>query len=235
MNDKLKAFIDRFMDWVNGHGAPAAACLLLLVGLQASAAIAPDRLTLKYNALIGGGVAGNSTFKFDIGSGASNPGLSYQHSDTSLVLNKPVLRFGSGASANQILEADIGNGATNPKVRYNVTSLKFEVSNDGTNYYQIGTDGGTATAISALNIDWSLGNVYTKTLAANSTFTFSNLKVGAIVVRLTNTASNYTVTWPVSVLWSGGTPPVQTVGAKSDVYTFVYDGTTVYGSVVQNF
>lgn len=93
-----------------------------------------------------------------------------------------------------------------------------------------------ASAISASDIDWSTllktGGVYTKTLGANTTFTFSNLAVGTIVVRLTNTASNYTVTWP-TVKWPGGVAPTMSTGARSDVYTFVYDGTNVFGSYVQ--
>jgi hypothetical protein len=52
-------------------------------------------------------------------------------------------------------------------------------------------------------------------------------------VRLTNTASNYTVTWP-TVKWSGGAAPTMTTGAKTDIYTFIYDGTDVFGSAVQN-
>lgn len=97
----------------------------------------------------------------------------------------------------------------------------------------------TSSAISASDIDWSTlaasGGIYTKTLGANTTFTFSSKAVGqTIVVRLTNTASNYTVTWP-TVKWPAGSTPTQTVGAKADVYTFIYDGTDVYGSAVQNF
>lgn len=96
------------------------------------------------------------------------------------------------------------------------------------------------SAIGASDIDWSLiktnSGLYTKTLSANTTITFSNQTAGqTIIVRLTNTASNYTVTWPGSVLWSGGTAPVQTIGAKSDVITLIYDGTNTYGSSVQNF
>lgn len=92
-----------------------------------------------------------------------------------------------------------------------------------------------STTISALAIDWSTGLVFKKTLGANSTFTFSNTKDGqTIVVALTNTASNYTVTWP-TVSWSGGSAPTQTIGAKTDVYTFIKIGSTIYGSVVQNF
>lgn len=90
------------------------------------------------------------------------------------------------------------------------------------------------SAISASAIDWSLGNVFTKTLGANTTFTFSNNTNGqTIVVRLTNTASNFTVTWP-TVRWAGGTPPTMSPGAVSDVYTFIYDGSNFYGSAVQN-
>lgn len=94
------------------------------------------------------------------------------------------------------------------------------------------------SAISASDIDWSTlkisSGLYTKTLSANTTFTFSNRTAGqTIMVRLTNTASNYTVTWP-TVKWTGGVAPTMTTGAKSDIYTFVYDGTDVFGSVVQN-
>lgn len=96
----------------------------------------------------------------------------------------------------------------------------------------------TVNAVSALDIDWNAGDHHTKTLSANTTFTFSNLpasgKSKIITVRVQNTASNYTVTWP-TVVWAGGSAPTQTVGAKSDIYTFLAEGSTVYGSVNQNF
>ncbi len=88
-----------------------------------------------------------------------------------------------------------------------------------------------AIAVSAMAIDWSLGSVFTKTLAAGAnTFTFSNQASGmVIVVRVTGAAS--TLTWP-TVLWAGGVAPTQTASGK-DVYTFVHDGTDIYGSVIQ--
>lgn len=103
----------------------------------------------------------------------------------------------------------------------------------------LATSGSATSAISSSDIDWSTlyksGGLYTKTLSGNTTITFSNRTAGqTIVVRLTNTASNYTVTWP-TVKWPSGSTPTMTVGAKSDVYTFIYDGTDVFGSVVQNF
>lgn len=92
------------------------------------------------------------------------------------------------------------------------------------------------SVISGTDIDWSLAKTYSKTLSANTTFTFSNDTDGqTIVVAITNTAGNYTVAWPAAVQWSGGTEPVQTTGAFTDVYTFVKIGSTVYASVVQNF
>ena len=97
------------------------------------------------------------------------------------------------------------------------------------------------STISGTTIDWStLKNVdglYTKTLSANTTFTFSNMTAGqTIVIALTNTASNYTVTWPAGAKWPGGTAPTQTVGAKTDVYTCkAYDSSNAYCNYVQNY
>ena len=89
--------------------------------------------------------------------------------------------------------------------------------------------------ISASDVAWVNGSTYTKTLGANTTFTFSGSSSGdTITVALTNTASNYTVTWP-TVVWPGGVAPVQTVGAKTDIYSFKKVGSTIYGSVIQNF
>jgi hypothetical protein len=97
---------------------------------------------------------------------------------------------------------------------------------------------GTDANVTAAAIDWATSTSFYKTLAANTTFTFSNSVPGQqIVVAITNTASNYTVAWPASptLKWSGGSAPTQTIGAKTDVYTFVNVGGVIYGSVVQNF
>jgi len=98
------------------------------------------------------------------------------------------------------------------------------------------TDSYAATqVISGTEIDWSLANTFSKTLTANTTFTFTNTTDGhTILVALTNTASNYTVTWP-SISWKDSQAPVQTVGAKTDLYTLTKIGAAIYGAVVQNF
>lgn len=93
----------------------------------------------------------------------------------------------------------------------------------------------TSNLITASNIDWSLGNSFYKALGANTVFTFSNSADGhTIVVGLTNTTQNWTVTWPNHVKWAGGSQPTQTTGNKMDVITFTQIGGTIIGNSVQN-
>jgi hypothetical protein len=92
------------------------------------------------------------------------------------------------------------------------------------------------SAIAASNIDWSSlfkkGGLYTKTLVANTTFTFSNATAGqTIVVRIIN-GSSWTLTWP-TVKWQDGTPPVMSA-SNSAIFTIIYDGTNYFGSYVLN-
>lgn len=92
-----------------------------------------------------------------------------------------------------------------------------------------------SSAIAASNIDWSLSYTFRKTLSANTVFTFSNEQDGkTIVVAITNTAGNFTASWPAAVQWANGSEPVLTLGAKTDVFTFVNFNGTIYGSAVQN-
>jgi hypothetical protein len=86
--------------------------------------------------------------------------------------------------------------------------------------------------ISALDINWNNTHFY-KTLSANSVFTFSNVLDGrTIIVAITNTASNYTVTWP-TVDWGSAGAPTQRTGAVTDIYTFTRINGTIYGSARQ--
>lgn len=145
------------------------------------------------------------------------------------------LKAGSATAATAPLKLTSGTVLTTPEAgALEYDGAFFYGTNSTPTRQRIATDA-NAAAIAALDIDWRLSAVHSKTLGANTTFTFSNADDGkTIVVAVTNTASNYTVTWP-AVSWSGGTAPVQTVGAKTDVYTFVKIGATIYGSVVQNF
>ena len=96
---------------------------------------------------------------------------------------------------------------------------------------------GNITAVAALDIDCSVGNYFTKTIDANSTFTFSNApssRAYAFTLELTHTSG--TVTWPTSVKWAGDTAPTLTTG-KTHLFTFVTDdgGTRWRGVAQTNF
>ena len=82
----------------------------------------------------------------------------------------------------------------------------------------------TAEAVAALDIDLSLGNYFTKTINANSTFTFSNPPAsgtaGSFTLELTHTSG--TVTWPASVKFPLDTAPTLTAG-KTHIFVFVTD------------
>lgn len=95
-----------------------------------------------------------------------------------------------------------------------------------------------AEAVSALDIDLSTGNYFTKTISANSTFTFSNPPssgtVGSFTLELTHTSG--TVTWPTSVKFPADTAPTLTTG-KTHLFVFVTDdgGTRYRGAALADY
>lgn len=95
----------------------------------------------------------------------------------------------------------------------------------------------TATAsIAAVDIDWSAADYFEKTLTGSVTLTFSNQRKGqCIMIDITNTTSNYTVTWPANVRWPSDTTPTATIGSKSDMTSCCYNGTVTKCSSVQSF
>ena len=95
-----------------------------------------------------------------------------------------------------------------------------------------------AEAVSALDIDLSTGNYFTKTINGNSTFTFSNTPasgtVGSFTLELTHTSG--TVTWPSSVKFNADTAPTLTTG-KTHLFFFVTDdgGTRYRGAALVDY
>lgn len=87
----------------------------------------------------------------------------------------------------------------------------------------IGSQKSGIVAVADLNIDCSLGNYFTKTISASSTFTFSNvpsLRAYAFVLEVNHTSGS--ITWPASVRWPGSTTPTLTTG-KTHLFVFVTD------------
>jgi len=80
-------------------------------------------------------------------------------------------------------------------------------------------------------IDWSLSNVFFNVIAANKTFTFTNMVNGkTIVVIIKNTSGGaITPTFPTA-LFSGALPTV--ASGTENVYTFIRSNSKTYVSVV---
>ena len=91
-----------------------------------------------------------------------------------------------------------------------------------------------STAVSASDVDLSTGSYFTKTLSANTTFTFSNPPASGTAFGFTlkvTAGGTHTLAWPASVDWPGGTAPDAPASGETDVYVFytVDGGTTWYG------
>lgn len=103
--------------------------------------------------------------------------------------------------------------------------------------YVNGAYQGNVSAVAALNIDCSTGNYFTKTINANSTFTFSNAPTSrAYGFTLELTVTSGTVTWPASVRFPGGASPILTAG-KTHLVMFVTDdsGTRWRGAALTDY
>jgi hypothetical protein len=93
-------------------------------------------------------------------------------------------------------------------------------------------------AIASTAIDWSLAEFQTKSISANTTFTFSGItaaKAQALVLLLT-ISSGAAPTWPAAVKWAGGIIP--TLGNGTHLLGLVtFDGGTTIEAVLsgQNY
>ena len=89
----------------------------------------------------------------------------------------------------------------------------------------------------AATIDWSAGNVFTKTVVADTAFSFTNVRDGqTIIVCIKQGGSGGNAVGFFGVVWSGGVAPVATATAgKSDIFTFIRAGVIIYGTVQKNF
>ncbi len=189
--------------------------------------------TASSTALVGvGGKMCEGSFKFKFGS-TTVPFTASVLSGSTVVASGTLTNMtGSIASVNKMLLTFPCIDGVKPSLQTTSTA------SSATKLYQdklfIGVSEYSALIISGTVIDFGASQSFTKTLSANTTFTFANAVAGSVVtIRLTNTASNYTVTWP-TIRWATGAAPVMTLGAKSDVYTILYDGANFYGSAVQD-
>jgi len=110
--------------------------------------------------------------------------------------------------------------------------------NDGTNWGYLSGAKQTATGSGGtLAISFAAGNIVDLTLTASTTLTFAGHVVGTYIIQVTQGGSgSYTLTYPASVKWSGGTAPtLTTTVGKTDILTFYHDGTNFYGTYSLNY
>ena len=70
---------------------------------------------------------------------------------------------------------------------------------------KLGTEFTTSTAMAALDLDFSLAQIFTKTIAGNSTFTFSNVQVGMVKDLILTGGGAATLTFPAGTKLAAGT------------------------------
>jgi hypothetical protein len=91
----------------------------------------------------------------------------------------------------------------------------------------------TITVMAAQAVDGSLGNVFTRTLAASETFTQSNISAGQTIIVIVRQGSgtSYGVTWWSGITWEtvGGAAPTQTTTSNGyTTYGFLCTGTNTF-------
>lgn len=60
-----------------------------------------------------------------------------------------------------------------------------------------------SSSVVTTDVDWTASSVFTKTLAADVTLTFSNVKTGMVKTMVID--GNFAITWPAGVKWLNGT------------------------------
>jgi hypothetical protein len=95
-----------------------------------------------------------------------------------------------------------------------------------------------AESVSALNLNLTTGNYFTKTISADSTFTFSNPPssgtVASFTLEITHTSGS--ITWPSSVKWPSDVAPYLATG-KTHLFIFITDdgGSRYRGAAIANY
>jgi len=96
----------------------------------------------------------------------------------------------------------------------------------------------TLTSGTSIAWDLSANQVARLVLSTNGTMADASNKVdGAVYILLVTqgTGSN-TLAWNATYKWPGGTAPTLTTGsAKSDIFTFISNGTSLFGVASQNY
>lgn len=93
----------------------------------------------------------------------------------------------------------------------------------------------TRVAMAANAIDLATGNYFTKTVAANTTFSISNTPAAGtgvgFILELTN-AGAYTITWWANVKWEGALAPTLTASGRDVLCFYTHDAGATWNGIV---
>ncbi len=181
------------------------------------------------------------------GSGVSS---SFQGT-TGLTANESVVALSVSPTAATLVSSRTGSGSFIPLKFYTGGAERISISDTGIitllGQLEILTYTETVeepTIDVTTTVDCATGTIFDFTLDQNTTIAFSNVPatVGkAISITLLlrqNGTGNFSVSWPGSVVWSGGIAPTITATPnKMDIISLltVDNGTTWYGNYSQNF
>ena len=123
------------------------------------------------------------------------------------------------------------------------TTVNVSVSTAGTGLAFDKAGFFSATALtSATTVSWNAGSNQSAVLVLGHNATVANAtnhaNGGVYILKVTQNTSAKTLSWNSNYKWPGNTAPVMTATAGAvDVFTFVSDGTYMYGSFSgsQNF
>jgi len=141
----------------------------------------------------------------------------------------PTLNQNTTGTADTATTATTAN-AVNTSNSYQVAALGIgQAAGTGTELDLAGRYAQTSIAVSALDIDCSLGNYFTKTISSSSTFTFSNVPASrSYSFTLCVVHDSGTITWPASVKWPKNTAPTLNTYKNHKFMFSTYNGGSVF-------
>jgi hypothetical protein len=141
------------------------------------------------------------------------------------------LRFLDTAKATERMRIDtsgnVGVGTNSPTATLDVSGTFSDA--------KANTVQQTLTDAATIAWDTSLGRIATVTLGASRTFGApTNLKVGTYILHVIQGGTgSYTITWNGVFKWTAATAPtLSTAVGRRDVFSFISDGTNLYGAMI---